>query len=187
MMPGKPMSGQPRPRPIPGVRPPQAAPPPPPKKGGKGFLIGVIAIFALIMVAGITAFVFLFVMADDRKSESSTHSPGDDSDDTFEVRLQAAAQATSLVRPTIDGPLFPDGVDEDGVTHFGNPQFAPPANSEKITVQDANGMDVPDASGIARSRSNHRPYVYIRKSAKKNKRGWRGFRSQRQRNQGYRG
>ena len=89
----------------------------------------------------------------------------------------AAAQAAEIAK----------WVDEDGVTHFGNPQFAPPADSEKITVQDANAMEVPDASGFTRSRSNHRPYVYLKKASKKNKRGWRGFRSQRQRNQGYRG
>ena len=77
-------------------------------------------------------------------------------------------------------------VDEHGVTHFGNPQFAPATQSEKVEVQPANAMDAPDTSVLSqRTRVSHK-VVTIKKAAKKNKRGWRGYRSTSRTRRGYR-
>ncbi len=64
-------------------------------------------------------------------------------------------------------------VDADGVTHYGNPQFAPAGESNLIEVQAANIMDVP----IAPPAQNRSPrFVKIRHEHKHNK-GWRGSRA----------
>ena len=78
-------------------------------------------------------------------------------------------------------------VDEDGVTHFGNPQFAPPAEGETVSLQPANGMAVPDTSRLPAAKRSGRQVVTLKKPEKKNRRGWRGYRSQRAHNSGYRG
>ncbi len=65
-------------------------------------------------------------------------------------------------------------VDEKGVTHFGNPQFAPgdPDEVTLVDVQPANGMAVPRGT----SQSNGRPHVVvIKRKAKSNVRGWQGY------------
>lgn len=61
-------------------------------------------------------------------------------------------------------------VDENGVTHFGDPQFAGP-NAETVEVEETNGMDVP--TDVPESRSNARMYK-IDKAPKQNKKGFRG-------------
>jgi len=62
-------------------------------------------------------------------------------------------------------------VDENGVTHFSNGQFAP-ANAEEITVGAANGMDVPAVAPSARQSSGP-TWSKISMPAKQNPKGWR--------------
>ena len=62
-------------------------------------------------------------------------------------------------------------VDENGVTQFTDPKFAP--NAEVVEIAKANGMDVPQQVKQVRSRGGS--FVKINKAAKKNKRGWRGY------------
>lgn len=62
-------------------------------------------------------------------------------------------------------------VDENGVTHFSNGQFAP-ANAEQITVDAANGMDVPAVVPSARQSSGP-TWSKISMPPKQNPRGWR--------------
>jgi hypothetical protein len=80
-----------------------------------------------------------------------------------------------------ESPEIVKWVDEDGITHFGNPQFAPPEKAEAVEVHPANAMDVPDASHVPSAKRTGRQYVELKKPGKKNKRGWRGYRSKRQR------
>lgn len=65
-------------------------------------------------------------------------------------------------------------VDAEGVTHFGNPQFAP-GDSREVTlvdVQPANHMVVPEVSTAP---SAHGRVVVIKKKGKSNPRGWQGY------------
>ncbi|MCZ6853614.1 MAG: hypothetical protein O7G86_06825 [Gammaproteobacteria bacterium] len=65
-------------------------------------------------------------------------------------------------------------VDEEGVTHFGNPQFAP-GDADTVTlvdVQPTNGMVVP--SVVAETHQRGR-VVVIKKKGKSNPRGWQGY------------
>lgn len=63
-------------------------------------------------------------------------------------------------------------VDANGVTQFSDARQAP-AQADPVRIQATNGMDVPDASSISRSKS--RPgFRKISRAAKKNKDGWRG-------------
>ena len=65
-------------------------------------------------------------------------------------------------------------MDENGVTHFGNTQFAP-TNAESVEVAPANGMDVP-ATAPSSGSSNGKPsMVAIRKKPNRQTKGWRGF------------
>jgi hypothetical protein len=62
-------------------------------------------------------------------------------------------------------------VDEDGVTHFSNRQFAPP-EAQEITVSPANGMVKPE--GPAPSSSSGGPnWSKITLPPKQNPKGWR--------------
>ncbi len=62
-------------------------------------------------------------------------------------------------------------VDADGVTHFGDPQFAS-ATATMIKIGPTNGMDVPSA---VPQLSHGRPRFYqIKKAPKVNKGGFRG-------------
>ena len=66
-------------------------------------------------------------------------------------------------------------VDENGITQFTDPSFAPTA--EVVQIPRTNGMDVPkDISGDRSARPN---FVKIAKAPKKNKRGWRGHEGRR--------
>ncbi len=69
-------------------------------------------------------------------------------------------------------------VDDHGVTHFGNPQFAPgdPHDVTLVDVQPANGMVVPEATNVSRGRPR---FVIIKMKAKSNMRGWRGYQKNR--------
>ncbi len=67
-------------------------------------------------------------------------------------------------------------VDANGVTHFSEKYLAQ-APATPVTVQKANGMDVPDASSVP-SRSGGAQFRKISKSPKKNKDGWRGYQKQ---------
>ena len=65
-------------------------------------------------------------------------------------------------------------VDEEGVTHFGNPQFAP-GDADAVTlveVRPANGMAVPTVVAQTNYRSR---VVVIKKKENPNPRGWRGY------------
>ena len=64
-------------------------------------------------------------------------------------------------------------VDRDGVTHFGDPQFAPPGEATLITVNPANGMLKPEPGPVYPNGSPR--MLKITKAAKQNKRGWRGY------------
>ncbi len=72
-------------------------------------------------------------------------------------------------------------VDDHGVTHFGNPQFAPgdPHDVTLIDIFPANGMVVPVATNESRGRTR---FVVIKKQAKSNLRGWRGYQRNRSSN-----
>ncbi len=66
-------------------------------------------------------------------------------------------------------------VDEKGVTHFGNPQFAPEKNAgvTLVKVHPTNGMDVPE---VANAQASARPRIMVvKKKAKSNPRGWQGY------------
>ena len=67
-------------------------------------------------------------------------------------------------------------VDENGVTHFGNPQFAPgaPEDVMLVKVQPANRMVVPTA--VPESHRAAGRITVVKKKAKSNPRGWRGYR-----------
>ena len=66
-------------------------------------------------------------------------------------------------------------VDESGVTHFGNPQFAPAGAGEAVTLRPANGMDVPDMAILKqRNTPTAMKATVLERTKKKNPRGWRG-------------
>ena len=66
-------------------------------------------------------------------------------------------------------------VDQNGVTHFGNPQFAPPGEGQAVTVKPANGMD-PVASNSSRRSSSSGPNVSVLERTRvENPRGFRGY------------
>ncbi len=67
-------------------------------------------------------------------------------------------------------------VDENGVTHFGNAQFAPQGAGERVEVHNANGMDAPNLNILDRA-PEHREMngVVVERAQVKNPRGWRGY------------
>ncbi len=90
----------------------------------------------------------------------------------------------AVVGITFAGAASADGivrwVGAGGVTHFGNPQFAPSGEGSLIEVAATNIMDVPVAPppqvhGAPR-------FVTIERPPKHNKRGWQGYTSSRTRN-----
>ena len=67
-------------------------------------------------------------------------------------------------------------VDANGVTHFGDAQFAPQAGAEQIELQEANGMDVPDLRVLDRTEAPRALNgVVVKRQHTKNPRGWRGY------------
>lgn len=66
-------------------------------------------------------------------------------------------------------------VDEQGVTHFGNAQFAPPGAAESVVVPAVNGMDVIQTRSTRASRDNGPTVSVLKRSRMENPRGFRGF------------
>lgn len=64
-------------------------------------------------------------------------------------------------------------VDADGVTHFGNPQFAPD-QAVPVQVTPANRMDVPESLPASATRRGGPSVVVLEKEANRQTRGWRG-------------
>ncbi len=62
-------------------------------------------------------------------------------------------------------------VDENGTTHFGNPQLGP-TDAEVVEVAPANGMDVPELP--ARAPSTGPVTVVLEKPPNRTLKGWRG-------------
>ncbi len=67
-------------------------------------------------------------------------------------------------------------MDANGVTHFGNAQFAPPEGAERVELQEANAMDAPDL-GVLANKPNPRALngVLVERQQVQNPRGWRGY------------
>ena len=61
-------------------------------------------------------------------------------------------------------------VDDQGVTHFGNRQFAPD-NAKMLEVADTNRMDIP--KNVPADTSNGPTWSVIEQAPKQNKKGWR--------------
>lgn len=87
--------------------------------------------------------------------------------------LLALAGASSVLPVSADEVVR--WVDEDGVTHFGNAQFAPSGEGEPVKLPPANGMDVPDTRGLKRRDAPTRMNMFVLDRPKfDNPRGWRG-------------
>ena len=66
-------------------------------------------------------------------------------------------------------------VDKDGVTHFGNAQFAPAGRGEVVDIAPANGMVATDQSILKKRAPNRQMNVTtIKRHKVENPRGWRG-------------
>ena len=67
-------------------------------------------------------------------------------------------------------------VDEQGITHFGNAQFAPAGTASTVKLHPANAMDATDTRilGHVRQASGGRVAV-LKRSHVSNPRGFRGF------------
>ena len=66
-------------------------------------------------------------------------------------------------------------VDNNGVTHFGNPQFAPPGEAQAVVVKPANGMDVVVTNNNRRSASSGPTVSILERTRVENPRGFRGY------------
>lgn len=79
-------------------------------------------------------------------------------------------------------PAIARWVDAEGVTHFGNPQFAPPQSHSTVAVEPTNTMAVPPRLKSDPARTG--PTVFtLDRSKFKNKRGFRGYHSRPSANQ----
>ena len=76
--------------------------------------------------------------------------------------------------------------DADGVTHFGNAQFAPAGKGARVDMQPANGMDVPDASSVKNRVTGQPNITVLDRKVVKNPRGFRGFSKRSRRGTNYR-
>ena len=77
--------------------------------------------------------------------------------------------------------------DANGVTHFGNAQFAPAGKGQAVDIKPANAMDAPDTSKVRGSRHNQGPSVVtLDRPLVKNPRGFRGFNARSKRGTNYR-
>ena len=96
---------------------------------------------------------------------------------TFNHYLYPLALVAGLVLSSASIAEIAHWIDDAGVHHYANPQFAPPGKATLITLQPANGMVVPVA---AASSERGRPRMLkISKAPKHNKLGWRGWRGYR--------
>ncbi len=76
-------------------------------------------------------------------------------------------------------------VDENGVTHFGNPQFAPSGQGRVVEVPPANAMDVPDTTTLGRqAAAKNMNMVVLDRPTMENPRGWRGYNKRHRRGRG---
>lgn len=66
-------------------------------------------------------------------------------------------------------------IDDDGVTHFGNPQFAPPNSHTVVTVHPANTMVATQAPAHTGNTASGPRVVTLNRGKQKNKRGFRGY------------
>jgi len=66
--------------------------------------------------------------------------------------------------------------DDNGVTHFGNAQFAPAGQGDEVRLQPANAMQVPDLAVLQTSQSSRGPAVMtLDRPVVQNPRGFRGY------------
>lgn len=88
--------------------------------------------------------------------------------------------ALALCMPFLSDSAFAGDVvkwvDQNGVTHFGDAQFAPAEGAEKITIGPTNPMDETD-TGILHRVSTAKPMnvVTVSREVRRNPRGWRGY------------
>ncbi|MEE4281750.1 MAG: DUF4124 domain-containing protein [Pseudomonadales bacterium] len=66
-------------------------------------------------------------------------------------------------------------IDNNGVTHFGNPQFAPPGEAQAVVVKPANGMDVVATNNNRRAGSSGPRVSILERNRVENPRGFRGY------------
>lgn len=83
------------------------------------------------------------------------------------MTLLVLISATSAVA---DAEPIARWVDEDGITHFGDRQFAP-STAETIEISRPNGMAVPETSGVGSS--NGPRWTKLTLPPKQNRKGWR--------------
>jgi len=96
----------------------------------------------------------------------------------FCLFIVAAAIAGAF--PAIAGEVV-RWVDENGVTHFGEPQFAP-AEHTPVDIAPANGMVPARYSGGAADRGP--TFIHLERPRMENKRGFRGYYSRESRSRG---
>lgn len=66
-------------------------------------------------------------------------------------------------------------VDAEGITHFGDPQFAPPEQHKAVSVNPTNAMVVPDAPAGKTATRRGGSVVTLERTKLKNKKGFRGY------------
>jgi len=100
------------------------------------------------------------------------------------INRMAIAVAAMLITASsfATEPAIARWVDADGVTHFGNPQFAPPQSHSTVAVNPTNTMAVP--AKVVRDPDGAGPAVFtLDRSKFTNKRGFRGYHSRPSANQ----
>ena len=86
--------------------------------------------------------------------------------------ILGAAATLSIVSSPVSAEEIARWVDDQGVTHFGDTQFAP-ENASMVNIKSANRMDVPPNT-LASSNSDGPTWTVIDRAPKQNKKGWRG-------------
>ena len=66
-------------------------------------------------------------------------------------------------------------VDEQGITHFSNAQFAPAGRASEVNLHPANAMDVPDTSSLGQAGRTSGRVAVLKRTHVSNPRGFRGF------------
>ena len=94
-------------------------------------------------------------------------------------RLGIVIAATLITASSLaTEPAIARWVDADGVTHFGNPQFAPAHAHTSVAVESTNTMVAPVPSSLNRDQAGTGPAVFnLDRSKLTNKRGFRGYHS----------
>ncbi len=83
--------------------------------------------------------------------------------------------ATLCFSPVVAATEVATWVDEHGVTHFGNAQFAPPGAAASVEVPPANGMDVVKTRRTSDDRGRGPAVSVLKRSRLENPRGFRGY------------